>query len=258
MVEYGSVWTRLKQKLKWLDPFSYSDLLLEKINPDKHWYIEFPVELATAFLSAFLLYVFIGFVLGTNMPIVVVVSGSMEPVFSRGDVVVLQGVTSKTLKVQEITVPFALKEKPFFAFGNPNYFLNEQNKQEIFSITVQDQNIRFDQSGDSVVYFSRFNNEPIIHRAVLLIHASDGDFLLTKGDSANNTTFDQDCGRVVLGFPEKSCITPYPVPISEVRGKAVGWIPVIGYVKLILVDDLLQLLRGCPPTSLCAKGCCFP
>ncbi|MFH0955430.1 MAG: hypothetical protein V1777_04975 [Candidatus Micrarchaeota archaeon] len=249
--EYGGFWKAARQKTRWIDPFTYSDLLLKKINPEDQWFIRFPVELVTALLSAFVLYSIIGFVLQTAMPLVIVVSGSMEPALHRGDVVVLQGV-GNSLKAQPVVVPFELADRAFAGFGSTSYFLNAQNRPELFAVKIADQNIRFDKTGDIVVYFSRFNGEPIIHRAVLLIRAKDGDFVLTKGDSVHNLTFDEDCGIVIAGVPQKPCITPFPVPVAQLQGKAVGWIPWIGYIKLILVDDSRELLAGCP------NGCRFP
>lgn len=249
--EYGGFWKWVKEKTKWVDPFTYSDMLLEKINPDDKMFIRMPVELLTALISAFLLYAVISFVLQTSMPLVIVVSGSMEPVLHRGDVVLLQSAQG-SLNVQSVEVPFELKDRAFSEFGSVNYFLNANNQPELFSVTVLDQNFRPEKSGDIIVYFSRFSGEPIIHRTMLKIKASDGEYVLTKGDSIHNTTFDQDCGTVIAGIPQRPCITPFPVAVKSVQGKAIGWIPWIGYVKLILVDDLTDLLTGCK------RGCRFP
>ncbi len=46
----------------------------------------------------------LGAVLHTPMPVVAVESGSMEPTFYRGDILVLQGVPAGTLKVGDIIV----------------------------------------------------------------------------------------------------------------------------------------------------------
>ncbi len=271
-MEYGSFWKTLKEKLrwlKWIDPFTYSDLLLQKIDPDHEWKMRrWLVELLTAFISAFLLYTIIGWVLGTAMPLVIVVSGSMEPILHRGDVVLLQGIGGSDVKVQEATINQNIAGRGFWDFGTVQYFPSQdgwlpdsnacvqQRNRGIYSVTIEGKEYRFRTDGDIVVYFS--GNEPIIHRAVLRIHAKDGDYFLTKGDSKFNPLFDQDCGRLIGSISECSCITLYPIPIKQVQGKAVGWIPLVGYVKLILVDDLTQLLQGCPPTMTCPRGCCFP
>lgn len=276
-MEYGSFWKTVKEKfrwLKWLDPFTYSDLLLQKIDPDHEWQLRrWLIELLTAFVSAFLLYTLIGWVLGTAMPLVIVVSGSMEPIMHRGDVVLLQGIRNGSdVKVQEATINENIAGRGFWDFGSANYFpdyglpssLNncvQHQSRGVYSVTLDGKEYRFRTDGDILVYFSQFpgrNPEPIIHRAVLLIHAKDGDYFLTKGDSKFNPLFDQDCGKLIGSIPECSCITLYPIPVKQVQGKAVGWIPLVGYVKLVLVDDLVQWLQGCPATLTCPRGCCFP
>lgn len=273
-MEYGGFWKLLKEKLKWLDPFSYSDLLLKKLGWEENGVARFFVELGTAFLSAFLLYAVIGLLLGTSMPLVIVVSGSMEPVLSRGDVVLLQGVHSgDDVHVQEAWVNQNIAGLSFWDFGTVNYFPDSsapplENQlcesrlgRGVYSVVLDGKEYRLRTDGDIVVYFSKFPGrtpEPIIHRAVLKIHAKDGDFFLTKGDSVRNPIFDEDCGKTVLGVPQCSCISLYPLRVQELQGKAVGWIPAIGYVKLALVDDLTQFLQGCPPSNACPSGCCFP
>lgn len=255
-------WKEIKQKLRWLDPFTYSDLLLKKIGWEDNGLLRFITELVTAFVAAFLLYSIIGFVMGTAMPLVIVLSGSMEPVLHRGDIVLLQGAAApEAVKVQSISLNRNLSGLAFSDFGSATYFLDESNRRVVYSLVFADQNVRLNTEGDIVVYFSQqpgIPPQPIIHRAVLRIHANDGDFFLTKGDSIFNPTFDQDCGRVVLGQSEKACITLYPIKASELQGKTVGFIPLVGYVKLILVDDLAQFLQGCPKTIECPSGCCFP
>ncbi len=52
----------------------------------------------------------LAFALSTDMPIVAVESGSMEPTFYRGDILVLQGVPADQLKVGDIIV-FSPAEK---------------------------------------------------------------------------------------------------------------------------------------------------
>lgn len=273
-MEYGSFWSRLHQKIKWIDPFTYSDIVLKKINPGDSWSVKFIVELLTAFIAAFVLYTVVGLIMGTGMPLVIVVSGSMEPTLYRGDVVLLQGVSiADDLKVQEISIDRDLEGLSFWDFGTVNYFpdstapplgthLCEQRQgRGVYSVEIGGKEIRLEKDGDIIVYFSKFPgriSEPIIHRAVLKIHAKDGDYFLTKGDSKYNSLFDQDCGRVVLGIPECSCISVYPIKLEEIQGKAIGSIPLIGYAKLFLIDDISQFLLGCPKTTACPNGCCFP
>lgn len=271
---YGAFWEWVKEKTRWINPFTYSNLLLKKINPDNHWIIQFPVELLTLCLSLLIFYLLISLVLGTPTSVLIILSESMSPTLHRGDLVLLQGIRSADdVTVQEVSINQNLDGLAFWDFGTVNYYpdasapppdtqLCEQRKgQGTYSIKINGEEKRFNTEGDIVVYFSNFpgrQSEPIIHRAVLKIRANDGDYFLTKGDSMYNPFFDEDCGRVVLGKPDCSCISLYPIKTREIQGKAIGSIPLIGYVKLILVDDLGQFLRGCPKTSECPTGCCFP
>ncbi len=110
-------------------------------------------------------------------------------------------------------------------------------------------------NGDIIVYHSPLRQQQIIHRVVAKISASDGVFLLTKGDNARtNKTLDADCGAIVQQYypgsdvsyiqPEKPCITPYPINASSIDGASLARIPWIGYVKLLLFDDIPKLLTG--------------
>ncbi|MDO8627490.1 MAG: hypothetical protein Q7K42_03425, partial [Candidatus Diapherotrites archaeon] len=69
--------------------------------------------------------------------------------------------------------------------------------------------------------------------------AQDGIFLLTKGDSKLNPLLDQD-----------SSITNFPIVQKDIQGRAVLVnnyplkIPLLGYVKLLLFDDLPKFLSG--------------
>ncbi|ASJ17456.1 S26 family signal peptidase [Thermococcus chitonophagus] len=62
------------------------------------------ISTALIILVALGLYSGLRLVLHTNMPLVVVVSGSMEPVFYRGDVVVLEGVKPEDVKIGDVVV----------------------------------------------------------------------------------------------------------------------------------------------------------
>ena len=255
--------------LKWLDPFTYVDaFLLPKINPKNKSWISWTVYLISALVFALLLYSVIGFVLKTPFPLVIVVSGSMEPVYFRGDLIILQGATADTLNAPVVELPqqslqgssvgeFAVtycinknspdQEIPCSAFRSQ--FLSGQIKPSDVTtskilIVDRNQEISVKTAGDVVVYFSDLQgNKPVIHRAVLKIKAKDGVFILTKGDSAFNPFIDQEAG-----------ISYSPIPVSELKGKSLFKIPLIGYLKLLLIDDVQTLLMGCHQ----AEGCLFP
>ena len=109
------------------------------------------------------------------------------------------------------------------------------------------------ETGDTVVYTStslRSLGEPVIHRVVAKVKVRDGYYLITKGD--NNNVIDQECGTIVAGLPQYQCITLYPIPAQEIKGRAVFKIPLVGYMKLLVFDDLPALVFGCRPGSTSA------
>ena len=240
------------KKLKWLDPFTYVDILLAKINPKHNAWIDWPVYLISAFLFAWIAYSIFGFLFSTSAPFIIVLSPSMEPVLYRGDIVIMLGAKAETLNVQEATVDVPLEGKAFWDFATLAYYRNPDGTLEAKTISLSEkQNFEIKKDGGIIVYFSKYRQEPIIHRAVLKIIAPDGTYIITKGDSIHNTTIDQDCGRVVNGMPERDCISLYPVTNNDIQGKMLFKIPLLGYVKLLIFDDLPQLLFGCPQGRVC-------
>ena len=231
---------KLREKLKWLDPFTYVDIyLMPKVNPNDSEAISWVVYLVSAFFFAWVIYTGLGVVLSTPSPMMIVVSSSMEPVLQRGDIVVLVGASPESLSVQEIDTGFqTLKQTDFSSFANPVYLDSTIQSIEFDS----GQTIQVNKEGDIVVYWSDLMQEPIIHRAVVKLLASDNTYLLTKGDSLNNSTIDQDCGRVVNQRPEKPCIELYPVPMEKLQGKVLLHLPLLGCAKLWIVDDLGSLI----------------
>ena len=87
----------IRKKLKYLDPFTYVDMGLEKVYPVKEkktFTQEIVYDLVyviSAFVFAFIIYSIIGFALQTNSPMVIVMSASMQDVYFRGDIVALHG-----------------------------------------------------------------------------------------------------------------------------------------------------------------------
>ncbi|MCX8190082.1 MAG: hypothetical protein N3F05_02520 [Candidatus Diapherotrites archaeon] len=236
---------RITNKLKWIDPFTYTDIFLEKIGHKKNKLVAWPVEILVAFITAWLLYLIFGFLLGTKTPAVVVVSGSMIPTFYRGDIMVLQGATYNSLKAPEIIINENIAGKrireyavSYCSLSNSDelvecskYFLQRCKsgiKTKKVCIINTGECVEIGKDGDIVVYFSDTLREPIIHRVVVKIKAKDGNFVLTKGDNANTNCFlDQDGG-----------IASSAVPIELLDGKTVFMVPYLGYIKLLLMDDL--------------------
>ncbi|HLC92641.1 MAG TPA: hypothetical protein VJH23_02960 [archaeon] len=223
--------------LKWLDPFTYVDkYLMPVVNPKGDKLIENIVYVLSALIFAYVLYNFVlAGLLGTSAPLVIVYSGSMEPVLYRGDVAILTG--SKDFTVAQADVDFPVGGKRLSDFAEIGYAQNEKYGLRQAALKINGNEYRFDPQGPIVVYYSQLRGQDIIHRAVLKLHAPDGDFLITMGD--NNSRIDIDC-------PSQStqCITLSPVPVEKVRGKYLFHIPLIGYAKLIIFDDLPKLLGG--------------
>ncbi len=204
--------------------------------------VDWGVYLLSAFVFAWAIYSIFGIALGTSSPLVIVVSGSMEPLYHRGDVIVLQGTPFEQLQGAEVKLQEQLAGKPFSSFATPHYASTPHGIQ-IDSIEFSNgETVKITKEGSIAVYFSQYLQQPIIHRIVAKISASDGHYVLTKGDSINNNTIDQDCGKVRYSIPEKHCITLYPVREEEIQGKSIFRIPAIGCVKLWLFDDLSSLL----------------
>ncbi len=238
---------RFRDKLKWLDPFTYVDhYVMPVVNPHKNEHIELAVDIVFAFLFAFILYNFVlAFLLGTSTPLVIVYSESMEPVLRRGDVVVLTG--SKAIDVLEAPVDFPVAGRHVTGFAEPligQYIGTER----VSGLSIGGKEYAFDSSGPIVVYRSSLNGLDIIHRAVLKLKAPDGEFLITYGDNARtNSAFDELCPAIPRCYPgtqKCDCITEYPIPVPELKGKYFFHIPLIGYIKLLIFDDLPKLFSG--------------
>lgn len=248
-----------REKLKWLDPFTYVDLyVMPKVNPGKNEAVSWIVYLASAFFFAWAIYTALGLVLGTSAPMMIVVSGSMEPLYHRGDIIVLHGISAENLNApeQDIALP-SLRETELASFAQPVYEGSGSSKHIEAIEFNQGGYLPVTKQGDIVVYWNHYLNEPIIHRVVARLKAGDGWYILTKGDSVLNTTVDQDCGYIINGLPEKACIALYPVPVQDIQGKAALQIPVLGCFKLWLLDDLGSLLAtGKLPAEIKSGNIC--
>lgn len=247
--------------LKWLDPFTYVDLFVmpkvKKITDSSA--VEFGVNVFFALLFAWIIYTMLGIIFGSSTPLVIVYSASMENTFFRGDVMALSFARSSTDLAQEVTLDRELKNVPVSEFISNINYEGSKLKSLTFDCGANcTKEIIPNTNGNVVVYSAFPSGLPIIHRAIVQIHANDGDFILTKGDNfLTNPTFDQDCGKVIpeLNATQKQCITLYPVPVSELQGKSFFKIPLIGCVKLWLMDDLFSVIStGSPPKDF--KGIC--
>lgn len=241
--------------LKWLDPFTYVDFYVipqvKKVTNSS--VVEFIVNAFFALLFAWIIYSLLGLGFGTASPLVIVYSASMEPTFYRGDVMALSKATQLDNYGVEVSINRSISKVAVSDYATPQYL-----PSGLSSIYFKDANVSVtpNKSGNVIVYQSYPYNLPIIHRAVVEIHATDGNFILTKGDNKlTNPTFDEDCGAVSGNQSEKPCISFYAVPVSSLQGKAFFTIPKVGCIKLWLFDDLSSLIAtGSLPRDF--KGIC--
>ncbi|KAK9383165.1 uncharacterized protein V2V93DRAFT_364430 [Kockiozyma suomiensis] len=112
-------------------------------------------------------------------PIVVVLSGSMEPAFQRGDIL---------------------------------FLWNRDSRVKV---------------GDIVVYNVKGRDIPIVHRVVRNHVSQKKQLLLTKGD--NNAMDDVDLYAYRQYYLDRN---------SEVVGAVKGYIPLVGYVTILLSENV--------------------
>jgi len=88
---------KVKAHLRYLDPDFYVRLIANRTHKNSKkikWKIfDFGIALVVYLIYAYLIYFSLGFILQTSTPIVIVTSGSMEPVIQRGDIIIIQGDT---------------------------------------------------------------------------------------------------------------------------------------------------------------------
>ena len=233
--------SRFVEALKWADPFTYVDLLLAKLfgEPDSTGkkVLFWIVYLLFAFLFAFLLYKLFGLIFGVSMPFATVVSGSMEPTFYRGDIIIINA--PNHLKAEVATIDENIVNQDIKDFARMYYEPNEYGLYQIDRIVINNQlynlNDIVDKDNSVIIYPSNTKGIPIIHRVALIIEANDGTFYITKGDNIKtNRIIDEDCNIDTNGIPQNGCLHMYPIADKELLGKKIGRIPYLGYIKLFL------------------------
>lgn len=177
------------------------------------------VNVVLAFvIIKFLLYPGLGLVLGTQAPIVAVVSGSMEhegnfDAFWTEPICCNSYCTSKAAQ-GEWYEQRGISREDFKGFK----FVNGFNKGDIMILYNADDA----KAGDVIVYVTNTRPDPIIHRVV---NVTNGNFQ-TKGD--------HNCD---VGEFEKA------IPADKVIGKAVWRVPYLGWVKILAVMFIQGLAR---------------
>ncbi len=152
-------------------------------------------------IGKFLVYPGIGLALGTDYPIVAVVSSSMD--HHGADFNTWWDANGKWYEEHNIT------KEQFESFYKPNGF----QKGDVFVVKgVKPDELKV---GDVIVYSVAGRTDPIIHRVMSL----DAKGLTTKGDAnPDQIPFEQ------------------AINLEQIQGKAVAWAPKIGWVKTVLVD----------------------
>ncbi|MDD5253508.1 MAG: signal peptidase I [Candidatus Nanoarchaeia archaeon] len=170
------------------------------------------VNLIIAFIIVkFVIYPVLGLIFGTGLPIVAVVSCSMEHSEIKGDCALThQGFDVWWDKNKEWYLDKGITKEQFSDF----IFKNGFNKGDIIFI-FRAKNLKV---GDVIVYQTSMVYYPIIHRVVHV------DPYITKGD--NNQVND-----------------PKEVSESQIIGKAVFKIPLLGWIKIWFVN-IIQFIGG--------------
>lgn len=183
------------------------------------WYedsiLSWLANIALAFLIIFyIVYPLLGLTMGTNLPIVAVVSSSMEHNMNFND---WWDQGNNPINPNEFYNAYNITKDEFEEFSFKNGF----NKGDIiFLVGTDTNNIRI---GDVIVFSSLTKSYPIIHRVISIRNETELTYT-TKGD--NNPA-----PLVVPGRIDET-----NVKASDFIGRAVLKIPYIGYVKLWAVD----------------------
>jgi len=217
------------------------------------------VELFVALAVAVAAWFAFGFVLQTDTPLNVVTSCSMLPNLERGDLIVLQGggVSAQEVQIDANLSGASYESNPYYITGGESRLAvmftdvvvggsqpfsyplrsctlrNRSGSEQAVPCApiVQYGNANYSSAGNDVIVY---NPEPriyglIIHRALLRLKADDGYYYLTKGD--NNQFADQRTGIQL-------------VPASDVKGKVLLRIPLLGYLKLFFFLQIEEP-KGC-------------
>jgi signal peptidase I len=223
-------WKEIKEKLKWIDPFTYLDFFIEFLHNKgiKYKALDWTLQILYALFLAYLTICIIGLFTGASKPVTIVVTGSMTPNVNIGDLLIIGA--PKNIETTDVYIDENISGKSIRDYLTP-VFVNGNAVQISVGEQIYDLNI----NADVVVYYSPVVDRDLVHRAVLRIHANDGIFYLTKGDNKEtNFMLDEDCEFVYGQYMIKdACLYKTAIPESEIQGKMLFRIPYIGYVKVI-------------------------
>jgi len=201
-----SLWEKIKHAWHWI---WHSDSLAS-------WFVAL---LIIFILVKFIFFPFIGFVLGTSLPLVVVESGSMNHNFEWPQKILSAKVTGPLGLINEE------KFKKWWDHAGSWYEKHsidyEQAKLWPFKAGMERgdivivKKVSYYRVGD-VVVFEAGQRHPVIHRVVAIKHKNDKTYYETKGDA----------NPAQLSFEEN-------IPEDKIYGKAIARIPKLGWLKLI-------------------------
>ncbi|MEM4134061.1 MAG: S26 family signal peptidase [Candidatus Micrarchaeia archaeon] len=202
------------------------------------------IEILKAAALAIIIFATISFLLGTSVPISSVVSCSLLPSYERGDFVIVQGIKAKDINAPTIEIT----EEELNDINNSKVLCGSSKNGSIIykcqsmcprisssakklvgyspecvrSIYIDEKEISENLTNDVIVYASHLNgtytNMDIVHRVFLKLKVGESYYLLTKGD--NNNYMDISYFDIVRE--------------SDIKGKVIFRIPILGYVKLVI------------------------
>ncbi len=183
--------------------------------------LSWAVNIVLAFvLIKFIVYPGLGFVLGTNFPIVAVVSSSMEHNSGFDD----WWDNSNAWYLEE-----GITKDKFLGFPLKNGFY----KGDIMVLVgKKPESINV---GDVVVFISHRQKpkaDPIIHRVVRKWQEDGGYHFQTKGDNYKTNANSINTCR------NGGCVDETDIIKEQMIGKAVFRVPLLGYIKILFVEYL--------------------
>jgi len=191
------------------------------------WYddsmLSWMINILFAFISIkFIIYPLLGLILGTNLPIVAVISGSMD---HEGDFDSWYNSTAycglRVCTQKDFYEEYDITRESFDEFPLKNGF----RRGDVILLRGVDKYKLVE--GDVIVFNSETENSyPIIHRIIDVNANSTEINFVTKGDHNSKPMF-------VEGH-----LNEYNISSENILGKGFFRIPYVGYVKLIFVDSI--------------------
>lgn len=177
------------------------------------------LNIVVAFLLIkFIIYPGLGFIFGTQYPIVAVVSGSMEHDGTFDDWWSSAAVCPQVCQQQQFYAQYNISKEEFQKFEYANGF----NTGDIMVLVGKPHDTY--EVGEIVVFFSA-RGEPIIHRIINIQEKEGKRYFHTKGDHNPNS----------ISTP---ALDEMRIAEEDIIGKAVMRIPYLGWIKIIFFNAI--------------------